>query len=313
MATLASKKLRSPRVLVARRLSWQENFYGWLFAMPWILGFILFTGGPILASAVMALTDWDIVNPPEWVGLGNFHRMFFEDGSFYTSLKVSTIYAAVSVPLHIILGVAISLLLNANIRGVSLYRTIYYMPAVLPLVAVAIMWRWIFSPDWGLLNYLLSLIGITGPAWLASPKWALPALIIMNVWSVGGSIVIYLAGLQGIPTDLYDAASVDGAGMWAKLRYVTLPMLSPVIFFQLVMGIIGSLQVFVQPYLMTNGGPHDSTLFFLLYLYRNAFQYFKMGYASALSWFLFIYIAVLTLLVFRSSQAWVYYEGELKR
>ena len=294
-----------------RSLSWWETFYGWLFVTPWILGFILFTGGPIVAALFMSFTDWDIVNAPTWLGLANYQEMF-NDELFYQSLKVSTIYAAVAVPLQIILGLALSMLLNVNIRGVSIYRTLYYMPAVLPLVAVAVMWRWIFSPDWGLLNYFLSLIGIRGPAWLADATWALPALIVMSLWSVGGSMVIYLAGLQGIPTDLYDAADVDGANWWNKFWHVTLPMISPVIFFQLVIGIIGSLQVFIQPYMMTEGGPHNATLFYLLYLYRNAFQYFSMGYASALAWILFIYVAVLTLLVIRSSAAWVYYEGEIK-
>jgi len=296
-----------------RSLGWWETFYGWLFAMPWILGFILFTGGPIVAALLMSFTDWDIVNVPTWVGLDNFERMFLNDDLFYQALKVSTIYAVVSVPLQIVFGLLISMMLNVDIRGVSVYRTLYYMPSVLPLVAVAVMWRWIFSPDWGVLNWFLSWFGIRGPAWLADATWALPALILMSLWSVGGGMVIYLAGLQNIPTDLYDAADVDGANPWNKFWYVTLPMLSPVIFFQLVIGIIQSLQVFVEPYMMTEGGPHNSTLFFLLYLYRNAFQYFRMGYASALAWILFIYVALLTLLVIRSSAAWVYYEGELRK
>ncbi len=297
-------------VLKPRRLQFWESINGWLFAAPWILGFLLFTGGPIIASLFMSFTNWDIVNPPEFVGLDNYQRML-QDDLFYQSLKVTTIYALISVPLQVSLGLFVAILLNSKIRMISVYRTLFYLPAILPVVSVVVIWRWVFSGDWGLLNWGLSLFGIRGPAWLADSTWALPALIIMSLWGVGRGMLIYLAGLQGIPTELYDAAKVDGAGTWAIFRNVTLPMITPVIFFQMIVGLIASFQVFAQPQILTDGGPADSTLFYLLHLFRNAFQFFRMGYASALSWVLFIYIAILTALIFRSSRAWVFYEGEL--
>lgn len=294
------------------RLARRENLEGWLLASPWIIGFLVFTLGPMIASGVLAFTEWDILNPPRWVGLSNVD-MFIRDASAIHALRVTTIYAVVSVPLQIVLGLGIALLLNAKISGLRFYRTIYYLPAVLSGVAVALLWRWIFSKEFGLLNLGLSLVGIEGPGWLTDPTWALRALIFMSLWGVGGSMVIYLAGLQGIPTELYEAAQVDGASAIRRFFSITLPLITPVLFFQLVIGIIRSLQVFVEAYIMTEGGPAEATLFFVLHLYRNAFLYFRMGYASLLAWVLFIYVLLLTLLIFRSSRAWVYYEGEAKR
>lgn len=294
-----------------KRLSFWESLNAWVFVAPWVLGFILFTGGPILASLIISFTKWDIVNPPIWAGLGNYEDML-QDALFFQSLKVTTIYALVAVPLQIVVGLFIALLLNTKIRLIGLYRTLFYLPAVLPVVSVAVMWRWILSRDWGLINWFLSLFGVYGPGWLSEPEWALPALILMSLWGVGAGMLIYLAGLQGIPTDLYEAARVDGAGIWASLRFVTLPMISPVILFQLVVGLIAAFQVFSQPFIMTSGGPQNATLFYLLHLFRNAFEFFRMGYASALSWVLFMYIAILTVLIFRFSAAWVFYEGEIK-
>ena len=298
---------RLERGSLARR----ENREGWLFASPWIIGFVFFTAGPMIASAVMAFTKWDVVTPAKFVGFGNFSR-FLDDESALHALRVTTQYAVVSVPLHIVLGVALALLLNAEISGLRVYRTIYYLPSVLSGVAVSLLWRWVFSRDFGLLNLGLSYLGIQGPGWLSDPEWALWALILMSCWGVGGSMVIYLAGLQGIPTELYEAAEVDGAGRVRRFFNITLPLLTPVIFFQLIMGIIRALQVFVQAYVMTEGGPADATLFYVLHLYRTAFLYFRMGYASLLAWILFIYVLILTLLVLRSSRAWVYYETEAK-
>lgn len=293
----------------ARGLAFRENLDGWLFASPWLAGFVLFTAGPMIASLVLAFTDYDLLSPPTFVGLANVGKAFLVDPLVIHALKITTTYAVTSIPLSILIGLALAMLLNTKVWGLSLYRTIFYLPAVVSGVAVALLWRWLFNPDFGLLNYLLSLVGITGPAWLADPRWALPALVIMSLWHVGGGIVIYLAGLQGIPTDLYEAAQVDGATWWSRTRFVTVPMMTPVIFFQLVMGIIQALQVFTQAYIMTQGGPQDATRFYMLYLYENAFQFYKMGYAATLAWILFVYILVLTLLVVRSSAAWVYYEG----
>lgn len=293
------------------RLAERENLEGWLFASPWILGFLIFTVGPMVTSAVLAFAEWDIVTAPSWTGLGNFRR-FMDDGSALHALRVTTTYAVVSVPLQIVLGVILALLLNSKIVGLRIYRTIYYLPAVLSGVAVALLWRWIFSKDFGLLNLGLSYLGIDGPGWLTDPTWALRALIIMSLWGVGGSMIIYLAGLQGIPTELYEAAEVDGAGPVRRFFSITLPLLTPVLFFQLIIGIIRALQVFVEAFIMTDGGPVDATLFYVLHLYRNAFLYFRMGYASLLAWVLFVYVLILTLIVVRSSRAWVYYETEAK-
>jgi multiple sugar transport system permease protein len=293
-----------------RRL--RENVEGWLFTAPWLVGFVLFTAGPMLASAGIALTEWDLIRSPRWVGGANYARLIGDDPAVLHALRVTSAYAVISVPAQIVFGLALALLLNAQIRGQSLYRTIYYLPAVLSGVAVALLWRWIFAADFGLLNAALGLVGVDGPGWLTDQRWALPALITMSLWHVGAGMVIYLAGLQGIPTDLYEAAQVDGAGWWPRLLHITIPVMTPVLFFQLVIGIIRALQVFTEAYVMTKGGPGDATLFFMLYLYRNAFEYFRMGYASALAWILFVYILLLTALVFRSSRAWVHYEGELK-
>ena len=294
-----------------KRLSFWESLNAWLFVAPWVIGFILFTGGPILASLILSFTHWDIVNPPQWAGLENYQDLL-QDDLFFQSLKVTTLYAVVAVPLQIVVGLFIAILLNTKIRLIGLYRTLFYLPAILPIVSVAVMWRWILSRDWGLINWFLSLFGVQGPGWLSEPEWVLPALILMSLWGVGAGMLIYLAGLQGIPTDLYEAAKVDGAGIWASFRYVTLPMISPVILFQLVVGLIAAFQVFAQPFIMTQGGPQNASLFYLLHLFRNAFEFFRMGYASALSWILFIYIAILTAIIFRFSAAWVFYEGEIK-
>jgi multiple sugar transport system permease protein len=290
----------------------QEEITGWLMASPWILGILIWILGPFGAAAYLSFTNYDILSKSTFIGLANFHQMLFNDPLFWTSMRVTTVYSFVSVPLQIVFGLFLAMLLNTQIRGLAWLRTIYYLPAVLSGVAVSFLWIWVFSADWGVLNYALSLVGIKGPNWLTSESWALPALIIMSLWGVGGGMVIYLAGLQGVPSELYEAAEVDGATWWPKFWHITLPMISPVILFQLIMGIIGALQTFTQGYVMTQGGPNDSTLFYILYLWRNAFQYLKMGYASALAWAIFVYILLLTLLVLRSSSAWVFYTGEIK-
>ncbi|NMB42487.1 MAG: sugar ABC transporter permease [Firmicutes bacterium] len=228
------------------------------------------------------------------------------------ALKVTTIYAGLSVPLNLAVGLFLAILLNQKIRGLSLYRTVYYLPSISSGVAVSILWLWIFNSDFGVLNGILARFGIGPVNWLTDPNMVIISFVIMNVWAAGGSMLIFLAGLQGIPTELYEAAEVDGANWWIRLWRVTLPLMSPVIFFNLVTGLIRALQIFTQSYIMTGGGPHNSSLFFVLYLYKNAFEFFDMGYASALAWVLFAYILALTLLVMRSSEAWVFYQGSLK-
>jgi multiple sugar transport system permease protein len=289
----------------------RENLEGWLLASPWIIGFVIWVIGPMIASAYYSFTRFDLLTPPRWVGVQNYVRIA-NDARTLHSLKVTSVYSLFSVPLRIILGLAVAMLLNTKIRALEWYRTIYYLPAVLSGVAVALLWKWVFSPEFGLLNLVLSWVGIQGPGWLVDRQWALWALILMSLWGIGGGMVIYLAGLQGIPTELYEAAEMDGANAVYRFIHVTLPMLSPVLFFQLIMGIIGSLQVFVQGYVMTGGGPYDATLFFMLHLYNHAFWHFQMGFASAMAWVLFAYIMLLTLIVFRSSQTWVFYQGSLR-
>jgi multiple sugar transport system permease protein len=303
----------APTILSRHRtkILW-ENLEGWLWASPFLIGFLLFIAGPFAASLFLAFTDWDIVTTPNFVGLENFIEAFSNDSQTWHSLEVTTTFAFTSVPLSLIVGLVLALLLNAKVRGLEVYRTVYYLPAVISGVAVAYMWKWILTKDWGVVSILLSYVGIQSPGWLTDPAWALPSVVMMSLWSVGGAMVIYLAGLQGIPTDLYEAAEVDGANWLARLRHVTLPMMTPVLFFQLVMGLIGALQVFTSVFILTNGGPQYATNFFMLHLYQRAFKDFRMGYGSALAWILFIYIMVLTLVVLRTSRSWVYYEGELK-
>lgn len=293
----------------------RENAWGWLLASPWIIGFLGFTLVPMVASLYLSMTDWDILTTPKFTGLKNYAYIFNGgDPVVLKSFGITTYYSVVSVPLRLALGLLIALLMNQNVKGIFVFRSIYYLPAVLSGVAVAMMWRWIFNSEFGLLNYALwALFRIQGPAWLINRQWVVPALIIMSLWDVGSTMLIYLAGLQGIPTDLYEAATVDGANSWHKFWKVTLPMLSPVIFFNLVNGIIGALQTFTQAYILTEGGPNNASMFTMLYMYLHAFRWFNMGFASAIAWLLFVYILILTVVVFRSSVGWVHYEGELRR
>jgi multiple sugar transport system permease protein len=300
-------------------LSRRETRAAYLFISPWIVGFILFTAGPMIASMILSLTKYDILNAPTFIGLENYIKLFTADPKFWHSLRVTVTYALVAIPLGLFFGFAVAYLLNLKVPGVPFWRTVFYMPAVMPAVASALLWGMIFNPRFGILNWFLSLVGIQGPGWLASRDWALPALIVMSLWSVGGGMIIYLAGLQGIPTALYESAQIDGANSWKQLRHITLPLMTPVIFFNLVIGIIGTFQYFTEVYVLTStatgglGGPAEATMFYNVYLYNNAFRYLNMGYASALAWVLFLIVLLLTLLVFRSSAAWVYYEGEVRR
>jgi multiple sugar transport system permease protein len=290
-----------------------EAMWGYILVSPWIIGFILFTAGPMLASLGLSLTDYDVVNTPQYIGLTNYARMLTQDPRFWQSLKVTLVYAVVAIPLGLAAGLGLALLLNVKVPGIAVWRTIYYMPSVVSGAAVSVLWLYIFNPRFGVANWILSWFHIKGPNWLSSPDWALPSLILMSLWGVGGGMIIYLAGLQGVPTALYDAALVDGANSWQRFWHITLPMISPVIFYNLVTGIIGTFQYFTNAYIMTDGGPNDATLFYNLYLYVSGFRYLAMGYASALAWVLFFIVLGLTTLIFKSSAAWVYYEGELRR
>ena len=303
----------------------RENLTGYLFAAPWLIGFFGLTLGPMVVSFVLAFIQWDgiSVNTIEWVGLGNYVRAFTEDSDVVKALGNTAYYSFLSVPLGLSVALGLAVLLNQPLRGISIFRTIFYMPAVIGGVATIMMWIWVFNPDYGLLNTVLrsgcrALVacGIDNakalemPSWLLSEEWAKPSLIVMSLWGTGGSMLIFLAALQNVPDELYEAAELDGAGTWQKFVSVTVPQISPAIFFNLIMGIIGSFQVFAQAFLMTNGGPNKATLFYVLYLYNKAFRDFEIGYASALAWILFVIIMAFALLVLRSSKLWVYYESE---
>ena len=286
----------------------REALVGYLFLSPWILGFLIFLVGPMVASIYLSLTEYKVIKAPVWVGLANYVRMF-SDELFYHSMKVTVTYTALSVPLGIVAALGVAVLLNQRIVASGLFRTIFYLPSVISGVAVAIVFAWIFNFRFGILNYFLSLVGIPGPNWLGHPRWTLWAFVLMSLWGIGGNVIIFLAALQGVPVPLYEAAKIDGAGNWRRFWAITLPMISPAILFVLIMGVIGTFQTFTQSYVMTGGGPANATLFYLLYLYRNAFNWFEMGYASAMAWVLFLVIMVCTLLLWRSSARWVYYES----
>jgi multiple sugar transport system permease protein len=291
------------------RLTQQPGFWGMLFISPWLLGFLLFTAGPMLASLILSFCKYDL-HTLKWVGTKNYEVLFTQDPLFWKSLGNTAIYVLFSVPIGLAGSLLIALLLNQKVRGMPFFRTAFYLPSLVPAVASSLVWMWVFHPDSGILNYTLSLIGIKGPAWLLDPDTALASLIIMSLWGIGGGrMIIFLAGLQGIPDDLYEAASLDGAKGWAVFRHVTLPMLSPTIFFNLILGIIGSFQVFTSAFVMTGGGPNNATMMYVLYLYNNAFRYFKLGKASAMAWVLFAILLVFTVIQFKNAAKWVYYEG----
>ncbi len=284
---------------------------GLLFASPWIIGFVTLTVYPVVLSFYYSLHVYTTFGKPmQWVGFTNYTQLLTSDDLFWVSLYNTLFMVVLGIPFHIALAILLALLLNMNLRGLSVYRTIFYLPTIVPVVATSILWMWVFNPEYGLINAVLAEFDIYGPGWLTDPDLAKPSLILMGVWTIGSTLVIFLAGLQGISRQLYEAAMIDGAGTLHQVRHITLPMLSPVIFFNVVVGVIGGFQIFTQAFIMTNGGPLDATLFYALYLYQNAFKYFKMPYASAMAWLLFLIVIAATLIVFRSSAHLVYYEGE---
>ncbi|ACZ43037.1 binding-protein-dependent transport systems inner membrane component [Thermobaculum terrenum ATCC BAA-798] len=289
----------------------REAYAGLLFVLPWIASLLVFTSYPIIAAFYFSFTRYNIIEPPKWVGLENYRTMFSNDPYFWISVKNSLYYALVSVPLSLVIALLLALLLNANTRFIGMYRTLFYLPALVPPVAGTIVFILMFSPEGGLLNSLLRMVGLPEVGWLTDPRWSKPALIILSLWGVGTSALIFLAGLKEVPRVLLEAAEIDGAGAWQKFRHVTVPLLSPVILFNLVMGVIYSFQVFTPAFVIggTTGEPLDSTLMFMVLIYRNAFRYFSMGYASALAVILFLAVLFVTLVIFRSARVWVYYEG----
>ena len=289
----------------------RNNLVGYLFLSPWLIGFFVFTLLPIIASLVLAFTDYDLFTPPQWTGLANFQRMFFEDRRYWRSVRATFYYVLTAVPLRLIVALAVAMLLNRGRRMVSVYRAAYYAPSIVGgSVAVAVMWRQVFGgQNLGLINFILQALGLPYVNWLSNPRTAIWTLITLAAWQFGSPMLIFLAGLKQIPVELYEAAAIDGAGGWGKFIKITLPMLSPVIFFNLVMQMISGFLVFTQAYLVTGGRPLDTTLFYALYLYLRAFEVHEMGYGSAMAWVLLGVIAVFTALVFKTSSAWVYYES----
>jgi multiple sugar transport system permease protein len=300
--------LRSRKI---SRRARSEAVWSYVLIAPWILGFLLWILYPLLASAYYSLTQYNLLNPEKWVGAGNYLALV-DDPLFWQSLKVTTLFSVVFVPLHLIFALFLATLLNQNVRALTFFRAAFYLPSVVSGVSISLLWLWAFS-NYGFVNRLLELVGIQLASWWMNERLALPAMIIYSTWLVGSPMIVFLAGLQAIPRHLYEAAAIDGAGAWKRFFHITLPMLSSTLFFNLVMGIIGSLQVFTGGFVITQGGPNYATLFYNLYLYDNAFMRLKMGYASAMAWVLFTIILILTLLVFRSSSAWVYYEGEVRK
>lgn len=277
---------------------------------PWLIGFLLLTVGPMLYSLYISFTRWDLLSEPVWVGLRNYTVKMPNDPRFWQSLKVTALYTAAYVPLEMIGGLSLALLVQHRIRGVRFFRTVFYLPSVLAGVAFVVVWLWMLDPRGGLVNLVLAQFGIVGPRWLLDPKWALPALLMMSFWGWGRAMVIYLAGLLAVPVELHEAAAMDGATPWTRFWRVTLPLLTPTLFFNLVLSVISTFQTFTSAFVATDGGPLDATLFYVLYLYKQAFEFRAMGYASALAWVLFVIILALTLLVVRSQRLWVFYAGE---
>lgn len=287
----------------------KHRWEGILFAAPAILGFLIFTAGPMIASLIYSFTDYALVNDWKFIGADNYIELFSgEDPYFYQSLKVTIYYVALSVPLQLVVSFLFAMLLNQNVRFKSVFRTIFYMPTIVPAVAAAMVWMWVLDPDLGVLNNLLQTLHLPTSKWIYDEATVIPSLAMMSLWTVGGTMVIFLAGLQDIPQQLYEAAKIDGGNAWHRLFKITVPMMTPTIFFNLVMGIIGGLQTFNQAYIMTGGGPNNASLFYAFYLYRQAFSFSKMGSASAIAWVLFVLVLALTLIAFKSSDKWVYYE-----
>jgi multiple sugar transport system permease protein len=295
------------------RLARREALEGYLYLLPWAIGFVVFVAGPMIASLGLSLTNYDLIRAPVFNGINNYVRAFTADNLFWPSLLRTFYYAIAIVPLTILASLLLALFLNSPLRGRVALRTIAFVPHLVPIVASTLVWVWIFHPR-GLLNYLLSLVGIHGPGWLSTIEWAIPALVLMGVWRTAGgnTMIIFLAALQGVPAELYEAAEIDGAGRLQRFMYVTLPMISPAVFFNLTLGIIAALKVFASAFIATEGGPAYATWFYALHLYQNAFRYLQMGYASALAWIFLVIVLILTWVQFRTSARWVHYEEDMR-
>lgn len=287
-----------------------EAIAGYIFTFPVILGLLLWTIGPMIASLFISFSNWQVLDELKWVGFANYEKIFMRDLFFYKSIVVTLYYAFASVITTTIASIILGALMNLNLKRIGIIRTIFYLPTIVPAVASSFLWLWLFNPDFGLLNTVLSLFGIPKLQWIFDESTAVPSLVFMHIWASGAGALIILAGLKDVPKHLYEAVEIDGGGWWHKFFYISIPMITPVIFFNLIMGFIGSLQAFTQAYIMTSGGPNNATLFFVYYIYREAFINNNFGYACALAWILFCIIAVLTALIFKSSKGWVFYGGK---
>ncbi|MGE3269579.1 MAG: carbohydrate ABC transporter permease [Chloroflexota bacterium] len=292
-----------------RRLS-QQSIEGYVCILPWAIGFLCFVAGPMVAALIISFLDWSMLAPPEWAGLANYQRLA-EDPLFYTVLYNTAYISFLSVPLQLIVALVIALGLNEKLRGINFYRTIFYLPSQMPVVASALLWLWVFNPEFGLANALLNMLGLPPLRWLFDPVLSKPSIVLITLWGgIGTPLIIFLAGLQGVPSSLYEAAEIDGAGPFSRFRYVTLPLLSPIIFFNLIIGVIASFQAyFTLVFITTQGGPANTSLIYILYIYYKAFRDFDMSYAAALAWVLFMIVLVLTGVNFLLARYWVHYEG----
>lgn len=309
MAVIREARLPRPAFRRLSKGEWRNLKLGLIFISPWIIGFTVFTIYPIFISLYYSFTDFALFHAPNWVGIENYVGLFTRDDKFFVSLYNTVFFFLLALPASVIAALILALLLNTRLRGTTFFRSVFFLPTIVPAVASAAVWMWILNPQWGLLNLGLRAIGIHGPPWLSNPDWAKPSLVLLALWTIGSEVIIYLAALQEIPRDYYEAALVDGANSFHQARFITIPLITPVIFFHLVNGTIWAFQYFTEAYVMTGGGPGNATLFYALYLYRNAFTAVKMGYASAQAWILFVVVLLATLIIMRSSKKWVYYEG----
>ncbi len=298
------------------RLSFEETFWGWAFVLPAVLGLLIFKLGPVLASLGLSFTKYEIISAPSWIGLANYTKLINDD-LWLKSVWVTLKYVGLFVPSALVTAYAIALLMSRDLRGINFYRTIWYLPSVVPAVASATIWRWGLHPEFGPINYPLKVLGLPAPRWLTDPDWIIPSIVFISLWGLGNTVLIFLASIKGVPPTYYEAAEVDGANVWARFRHITLPLTSSIIFYQLIVSVIGSFQVFGVAYVLfvsnpsaSSAGPNNAALFYVLYMFRNAFGYFRNGYASAMAWVLFVVIMLLTALLFYSQKRWVYYETD---
>jgi multiple sugar transport system permease protein len=307
-ATVAAQPARRRSSPLTRR----KAIEGYLYISPFLLGFLIFTAYPLIASFYLSFTSYNIISDPTWIGLENYHRAFMVDNQFWASLGRTARYALMVVPIGIVCSLLAAILLNQGFKGTTIFRAVFFLPSITPVIASVLIWLWLLQPSIGVVNYLLSLIGVPGPPWVQSTTWALPSLVILSLWNTAGGsrMIVFLAGLQGVPQELYEAAHIDGANRWQRFVNVTVPMISPTIFFNLVISVIGALSVFSVAYIGTQGGPAYATYFYVYHLYVSAFQFNLMGYASALAWIFLVIVLALTFVQFTLQKRWVYYAGD---